>query len=114
MRSDLVALAVAGLAMWNAARAQPAAPPSYDPEAYAKAEKCVQQYAVRFAPTAALPQDVADAALSACHRARQEAAIARAHGYAANVTMTTLAVDEPDLRRSAIQALLEARFFRTR
>jgi len=90
----------------------PASAPMFDPEGYEKAERCVKAYAVRFAQTTALPQDVADAALAACEKERSQAARTRARG--SSPTMTLLQVDEPDLRRAAIRALLEARFQRAR
>jgi len=88
-------------------------PPTYDHDALAKAQKCMRGYAMRFASTTALPQDVADAALEACEHERFLAGVARAHGYANTVDLNTLRADEPDLRRAAIQALLEARFPKT-
>lgn len=90
----------------------PASAPAFDPDGYEKAERCVKGYAVRFAQTTALPQDVADAALAACEKERVQAARTRARGAAPSMTMQQ--VDEPDLRRAAIRALLEARFPRTR
>jgi hypothetical protein len=87
----------------------PPAPP-YDVNAYAKAEKCMRAYAVRFAATAALASDVAEASLEACHKERSAAALARASGNARYVTIATLQSDEPDLRRAALMAILEARY----
>lgn len=115
-------LFVTGLALAGVAAAQTSDPPlvpgvpaspAYDHDAYAKAEKCMQAYAVRFAATSATPQDVVEAALAACLKQREQAAIARAHGYANQVTITTLAADEPDLRHAAIRTLLEARYLKS-
>lgn len=88
--------------------------PTYDRDAYAKAEKCMRSYATRFAATGALPQDVADAALEVCHKERSAAALTRMGGHATSVTIATLQADEPDLRRAAVAALLEARYPKAR
>lgn len=110
------------LAMAQPTPVQPAPAPApyfppqggFDPDAYVKAEKCMRAYAVKFAPTPALPQDVADAALEVCHHERYMAAVLRMRGMLNSVTSDTLLVDEPPLRRVAVAALLEARYPKAR
>lgn len=110
-----IAALAALLVSVSAASAQETAASDHGFAAYNAAEACMRAYGQRFAPTAASPQDVADAALQACFSKRYAAAAEKAQRYGAPAGSTAnTQPDEQSLRRATIMALLEARYPKAR